>query len=187
MKLPTLLLALGAAQAALALAPRPTTKTAISSTAVSSTPRPSATRTPAPRCGGFSPTPARCPAGQACAPTQPPGSFDLPGTCILATCGGKVAALEGTLCPGGQVCVYNATAPVTDLPGRCMAAMLTCGGGEGKKCSSGYECLVEPRVDFAYAEQWEAAVEGVKGEKAVGICIPRGSLVVEMPWRGWGV
>lgn len=187
MKLPTLLLALGASQAAMALAPRPTTKTVISSTAISTTPRPSATRTPAPRCGGFSEKPARCPAGQACAPTQPPGSFDLPGTCILSTCGGKVAALEGTLCPAGQVCVYNATAPVTDLPGRCMAAMLTCGGGEGKKCSSGYECLVEPRVDFAYYEQWEAAVRGVKGEKAVGICIPRGSLVVETPWRGWVV
>ncbi|KAK1830658.1 hypothetical protein QBC39DRAFT_383138 [Podospora conica] len=171
MKLPLLLAALTPLPAALALAPRPTT-----------TPLPSPTRTPAPRCGGLSPDPPRCPAGQACAPTQPPGSFDLPGTCILATCGGKVAALEGSLCPAGQVCVYNATAPVTDLPGRCMAAALTCGGG--KKCSGGWECLVEPRVDFAYFGEWEGAGRGVEGG---GICVPRGALVVEMPWRGWGV
>jgi len=137
------------------------------------------TRPPSTICGGLSREPRRCPAGQACAPTQPPGSYDLPGTCILQTCGGKSPTIQP--CPEGQVCVYNATSPITDLPGRCMAAKLTCGKPsprDGGSCKPGWECLLEPRIDYAYREEFP---EG--GEQ--GICIPAGSLVVREPWRGW--
>jgi len=138
------------------------------------------TRPPSTLCGGLSREPRRCPAGQACAPTQPPGSYDLPGTCILQTCGGKSPTIQP--CPGGQVCVYNATSPITDLPGRCMAAELTCGrpsSRDGGGCRPGWECLLEPRIDYAYRGEFP------EGEQ--GICIPAGSLVVREPWRGWGV
>ncbi|KAK0638477.1 hypothetical protein B0T16DRAFT_462256 [Cercophora newfieldiana] len=136
---------------------------------------PFATRPASSRCGGFTREPNPCPKGLVCAPTQPPGTYDLPGTCILQTCGGKSPTLSP--CPEGQVCVYNATAPMTDLPGRCMAAKLTC-GGKGETCKSGWECLEEPRVDWNYREEFP---------EGKGICIPPGSLVVREPWRGWGV
>lgn len=128
---------------------------------------------PAPRrCGGFTPEPNPCPPGLVCAPTQPPGTFDLPGTCILQSCGGKSPTINP--CPVGQVCVYNATSPITDLPGRCMAAVLTCGRRQDRGCTSGWECLKEPKIDFNYREDWTE-------EKGKGICIPAGSLVVKEP------
>ena len=135
---------------------------------------------PAPRhCGGFTPEPNPCPPGLVCAPTQPPGTFDLPGTCILQSCGGKSPTISP--CPTGQVCVYNATSPITDLPGRCMAAVLTCGRKQDRGCpSSGWDCLKDPKIDFNYREEWTP-------EKGKGICIPQGSLVVKEPWSGWGV
>jgi len=63
-----------------------------------------------------------------------------------------------------------------------MAAKLTCGGKSGGQCASGLEYLKAPRVDWNYREEWEEA-EG----KGLGICIPKGSLVVKEPWNGWGV
>lgn len=125
-------------------------------------------------CGGFAPQINICPEGLVCAPTQPPNTADFPGTCVLQPCGGKTASLD--LCPIGQVCVYNATSPITDIPGRCMAAVLTCGGKEDSKCKSGWDCLLDPKIDAAYEDEFSGA----------GICIPPGSLVVNLPWEGWG-
>ncbi|GAB1315537.1 hypothetical protein MFIFM68171_05747 [Madurella fahalii] len=131
-------------------------------------------RSPPAHCGGFAPQLNPCPEGLVCAPTQPPNSADFPGTCVLQSCGGKTASPN--LCPIGQVCVYNATSPITDIPGRCMAAVLTCGGKKEPKCKSGWDCLLNPKIDFAYQDEFTGA----------GICIPPGSLVVELPWKGWG-
>lgn len=124
-------------------------------------------------CGGFAPQLNPCPKGLVCAPTQPPMTADYPGECVLQTCGGKTPS--PAICPLGQVCVYNSTSPITDIPGRCMAAMLECGGKKGTKCKSGWQCVLNPKIDFFYAEEF-------KGE---GICVPPGSLVVELPWKGW--
>ncbi|KAK1749424.1 hypothetical protein QBC47DRAFT_312030 [Echria macrotheca] len=153
----------------------------LTASTTSSTASPFSTRPPVRHCGGITPQPNPCPKGLVCAPTQPPGSFDLPGTCILQSCGGKSPTISP--CPSGQVCVYNATAPITDLPGRCMAAVLTCGGEGDEKCKSGWECAKEGwvRVDWNY----RGDVPDL--EKGGGICIPVGSLVVDEPWSGWGV
>ncbi|KXX74661.1 hypothetical protein MMYC01_209263 [Madurella mycetomatis] len=105
-------------------------------------------------CGGFRPQINICPEG--------------------LSCGGKTASLD--LCPIGQVCVYNATSPIADIPGRCMAAVLTCGGKEDCKCKSDWDCLLDPKIDAAYGDEFSGA----------GICIPPGSLVVDLPWEGWG-
>jgi len=160
-----LLATTSSAQPAIDLAAKTTTTTPAS---------PSATRLSPLHCGGLSPTINACPKGLVCAPTQPPHSYDFPGTCVLQTCGGKSPTISP--CPTGQVCVYNATAPITDLPGRCMAAKLTCGEKGEEKCKSGWDCLLDPKLDYNYREEFGAK----------GICIPPGSLVVKMPWNGWG-
>jgi len=125
-------------------------------------------------CGGFAPQINPCPKPLVCAPTQPPMTADFPGECVLQTCGGKTQPPLAP-CPLGQVCVYNATSPITDIPGRCMAAMLDCGGEKRMECKSGWQCVLHPKVDFFYADEF-------RGE---GICIPPGSLVVKLPWKGW--
>lgn len=134
---------------------------------------PFATRVPPSLCGGLRPGNTSCPKGLVCAPTQLPGTYDMPGTCVLQSCGGKSSATNP--CPTGQVCVYNATAPITDLPGRCMVAKLTCGGKE--ECKARWDCLENPKIDYNYRGEFEGK----------GICIPPGSLEVKEPWNGWGV
>jgi len=159
-----------ASSAYLVLALTPKRPTTTQSPPVDETPR---ARSQPASCGGFAPQLNPCPEGLLCAPTQPPNTADFPGQCILQSCGGKTAT---QLCPLGQVCVYNATSPITDIPGRCMATVLTCGGAKNRQCKSGWDCYPNPKIDFSYQGEFSG----------VGICIPPDSLVVELPWKGWG-
>ncbi|KAM7208369.1 hypothetical protein V8F20_001347 [Naviculisporaceae sp. PSN 640] len=118
------------------------------------------TRKPPKNCGGHTPEPNPCPEGQVCAPTQPPGTADFPGTCVFQPCGGKPS---NGICPLGLVCVYSSTEQRTDQTGRCLSTKLTC-GDKGTKCRSGWTCLKDPKVDFEYWEEFKAA----------GICAPPG-------------
>lgn len=122
------------------------------------------TRQPPENCGGHTPEPNLCGPGELCAPTQPPGTADFPGTCVFQRCGGKP---NNGICPLGLVCVYSPTEQRTDQPGRCLPARLTCGeqGGMNRgvaKCRGGWTCLRDPKVDFEYWDEF----------KGVGICIP---------------
>ena len=123
-------------------------------------------------CGGHTPEPRLCPQGQVCAPTQPPGTADFPGECVLQRCGGFV--LNPTPCPQGQVCVYNHTV-VTDTPGWCLSPKLRCGSPAGSaKCKSGWDCIKRPQIDWVdYVKYW--GEDGNKG-KGEGICAPPGAL-----------
>jgi hypothetical protein len=134
-------------------------------------------RTGAPICGGYyqSGKAPKCEEGQVCAPTQPPNSFDFPGSCVLQSCGGSSPTPR--ICPLEQVCVYNHTI-ITDIPGRCLSAKLTCGGREDVRCKEGWDCVKNPQLDYSYREDLP--------EDFYGICVPPGALVVETPWKGWG-
>ncbi|KAM7196966.1 hypothetical protein V8F33_005848 [Rhypophila sp. PSN 637] len=145
------------AQGILAL---PGTTSSSSATALPTAP----TRKYPKNCGGHTPEPNPCPKGEICAPTQPPGTADFPGTCVFQPCGGKPS---NGICPRGLVCVYSPTELRTDQPGRCLAAVLTCGekGGMNRgstKCAGGWTCLKDPRIDFEYQAEF----------KGPGICVP---------------
>jgi len=120
-----------------------------------------AVRPPSSNCGGHTPQPNLCAEGLICAPTQPPGTADFPGTCVMQVCGGKP---NNGICPRGLVCVYSSTEQRTDQPGRCLASVLACGSKSGRKCRDGWTCLRDPKIDYEYVGEFSGA----------GICVPPG-------------